>query len=87
MLSVFRCSRQLSGGDAEFFPVITVVTNEVRDFAEGLVCDDVLERHGDGLCGGGGVEAILQWRCEVCICVACVLLCVGVKQIFGDVEC
>ena len=43
MLSVFRCSRQLSGGDAEFFPVITVVTNEVRDLAEGLVCDGVLK--------------------------------------------
>ena len=28
-------------------PVVAVVTDEVRDLAEGLVCDDLLEEHGD----------------------------------------
>jgi hypothetical protein len=42
--------RRLSGGVAEFFPVITVVTNEVCDLAEGLLRDDNLEGHGDGFC-------------------------------------
>ena len=30
---------------AEVFPVVAVVTYEVRDLAEGLVCDGVLEWH------------------------------------------
>jgi hypothetical protein len=30
---------------AEFVPVIAVITNEVGDLAEGLVSDNVFERH------------------------------------------
>ena len=38
-----RCDRRrLTGGFAVLFPIITVITNEVRDLAEGLVCDGVL---------------------------------------------
>ena len=38
---------------AEVFPVVTIVTYEVRDLAEGLVCDGVLKWHDeDGVCGG-----------------------------------
>ena len=67
----FRCSRQLSGGDAEFFPVITVVTNEVRDLAEGLVRDGVLKGQAGGCLhcfkrSGGAPQAVVveggkQW--------------------------
>ena len=35
--------------DAEFVPVVTVVVNEVGNFAEGLVRYDVLARHGSGM--------------------------------------
>ena len=37
--------------DAEFVPVITVVADEIGDFAKGLVCHDVLEWHGSGAVG------------------------------------
>ena len=35
--------------DAEFVPAVTVVVNEVGNFAEGLVCYNVLARHGSGM--------------------------------------
>ena len=35
--------------DAEIVPVVTVVANEVGDFAEGLVRYDVLAMHGSGM--------------------------------------
>jgi len=43
----FPRGRRVSGGGAKLFPVVAVVTDEVRDFAEGLVRDDVLKGHGD----------------------------------------
>ena len=38
-----RCNRRLTGGIAVLVPVITIVTNEVCDIAEGLVCNGVLK--------------------------------------------
>ena len=43
----FPHGRRVSGGPAEIFPVVAVVTDEVRDLAEGLVRDGVLEGHGE----------------------------------------
>ena len=37
----------MSGGGAKLFPVVAVVTDELRDLTEGLVRVDVLEGHGD----------------------------------------
>ena len=31
----------------ELSPVVTVLANEVSNLGEGLVCDNVLEGHGD----------------------------------------
>ncbi len=42
----FHC--RAGGGHAEHAPVIAVVTNEVGDFTEGLVGNNMLERHGGG---------------------------------------
>jgi len=43
----FPHSRRVSGDPAEVFPVVTVVTDEVPDLAKSLVCDGVLEGHGE----------------------------------------
>ena len=43
----FPHGRRVSGGPAKVFPVVAVVTDEVRDLAEGLVRDGVLEGHGE----------------------------------------
>ena len=50
----------IGGGNlAEVFPVIAVVTYEVRDFAEGLVRDGVLEWHDeDGVVEMNGVGCV-----------------------------
>ena len=45
----FPCSVWCVG--AEFMPVVAVIADEIRDFAEGFVCDDVLEGH---VCWDGG---------------------------------
>lgn len=51
--------RRGSGNLAEVFPVIAVVTYEVRDFAEGLVRDGVLEWHDeDGVVEMNGVGCV-----------------------------
>ena len=42
----FPRSRRVGGGGAKLFPVVAIVTDEVRDLAEGLVRDDVLKGHG-----------------------------------------
>jgi hypothetical protein len=39
--------RHGSGDPAEVFPVVAVVANQVRDLAEGLVRDGVLEGHDE----------------------------------------
>ena len=39
------CGRGGGGVIAEFVPVIAIITNEVGDLAEGLVCDNMFERH------------------------------------------
>jgi hypothetical protein len=44
----FPGGRGVSGVVAELIPVVAVLADEVRDLAEGLVGDDVLEGHGDG---------------------------------------
>jgi hypothetical protein len=41
----FLQGRRAGGIVAEFFPVIAVITNEVGDLPEGLVHDNVFERH------------------------------------------
>ena len=43
----FLYGRQVSGIPAKVFPVVAVVTDEVRDLAKGLVRDGVLEGHGE----------------------------------------
>ena len=43
----FPYGRRVSGGPAKVFPVVAVVTDEVRDLAKGLVRDGVLEGHGE----------------------------------------
>ena len=43
----FPHSRWVSGDPGEVFPVVTVVTDEVRDLAKGLVRDGMLEGHGE----------------------------------------
>jgi hypothetical protein len=43
----FPCGRGVGGVVAEHFPVFAILANEVRDLAECLVRDDVLEGHGD----------------------------------------
>jgi len=45
----WRLSSQSTGErrPAEVFPVVAVVMDEVRDLAEGLVRDGVLEGHGE----------------------------------------
>ena len=42
----FLRGRRAGGIVAEFVPVIAVITNEVGDLAEGLVRDNMFERHG-----------------------------------------
>ena len=44
----FPHGRQVSCNLAEAFPVVAIVTDEVRDLAECLVSDGVLEGHGEG---------------------------------------
>ncbi len=44
----FSCGT--GGVGAKFIPIIAVVPDEVRDLAEGLVCYNVLERHGRYWC-------------------------------------
>ena len=68
----------MSGGPAKVFPVVAVVTDEVRDLAKGLVRDGVLEGHGED-------SRFWRWMerdvCEVflfcfsvccCVCLVCV---------------
>ena len=66
-----RCG---SGDLAEVFPVVAVVTYEVRDLAEGLVCDGVLEWHDeDGVVGD-------EWSLTCVMLLFCVLC--GVCMLF-----
>jgi hypothetical protein len=76
MAEVWRPSSRSTAGwwCCKILPVVTVVTNEVRDLAEGLVCDDVLEGHGDGFLWVVNVE-VMRWRCVFCVEV-CVFCCV-----------
>ncbi len=39
----------MGGVHAELVPVVAIVANEVGDFVEGLVGNNVLERHDDGV--------------------------------------
>ena len=76
-MAVLCCDGGLRGGffcgflcctgrvGAKCIPIVTIVADEVGDFAKGLVCHSVLERHGSGVggvsCGVGGsscVEAV-----------------------------
>ena len=52
---------------AEFMPVITVVADEIGDFAEGLVRYDVLEGHGSVM--GGILVVAGDIRCASNLCV------------------
>ena len=66
------CDRRGSGDPAEVFPVVAVVTYEVRDLAEGLVCDGVLERHDeDGVCGDGDGWSRMCVMMLFCVFVWC----------------
>jgi hypothetical protein len=44
-LTGFLCGRRAGCVVAEFVPVIAILTDEVRDLAEGLICDDVFKGH------------------------------------------
>ena len=44
-LTGFLCGRRAGCVVAEFFPVIAILTDEVRDLAEGLIRDDVFKGH------------------------------------------
>ena len=62
-------------------PVVAVVTDEVRDLAEGLVCDDLLEEHGDD-------GSFWRWMKRdvdedlLFLCVRVLLLCVVQSRYF-----
>ena len=57
------CGFPCSAGcvDAEFIPIVTIVADEVGDFAESLVHYDVWKGHGSGMggdSGGGGGDPL-----------------------------
>ena len=57
------CGFPCSAGrvDTEFIPIITIVVDEVGDFAESLVRYDVWKGHGSGMggdSGGGGGDSL-----------------------------
>jgi len=75
----FPRGRRVSGGGAKLFPVVAVVTDELRDLAEGLVRDDVLERHGDNGSFWRWMERDVDEDCLFfyeCVCERVLLLCV-----------
>ena len=61
------CGIQCSAGcvGAEFIPIITIVTDEVGDFAESLVLYDVWEEHGSGMDCFGLVLLLKEDFCGV----------------------
>jgi len=77
----FPRGRRVSGGGAKLFPVVAIVTDEVRDLAEGLVRDDVLEGHGDN-------GSFWRWMKRdvdedlLFLCVRVLLLCVVRSRYF-----
>ncbi len=46
---------------AEFIPIVTIVADEVGDFAESLVRYDVWEGHGSGMCCFGSVLLLKEF--------------------------
>ncbi len=78
----FSYGRRVSGGPAKVFPVVAVVTDEVRDLAKGLVRDGVLEGHGEDSRFGRWVERnVCGVFLFVLVCVVAFVWCVcGAKQ-------
>ena len=59
----FSCSAGCVG--AEFIPIVTIVADEVGDFAESLVCYDVWEGHHSGMGCFGSVLLLKEDFCGV----------------------
>ncbi len=73
----FPHGRRVGGGPAKVFPVVAVVTDEVRDLAEGLVRDGVLEGHGeDSRFGDGWSGMCANFFFFVLVCVVVFVWCV-----------